>query len=146
MRRLRPVLILAFVAGPDCANASASDRLPGPMPAVVERVIDGDTIEVRAAIWLDQEIKVAVRIDGVDAPELFRPRCPAEKAAGERARDFVESFFADRRASLSGISHDKYAGRVLASVRNAAGADLAAALLSSGNARNYGTSDWCLSS
>lgn len=140
------MIAIAAAAGPAAAPASAGERLPGPMPAIVERVIDGDTIEVRAAIWLDQEIRVAVRIAGVDAPELFRPRCAAEKAAAEKSRDFVEGFFADRRASLSDIGHDKFAGRVLASVRNAAGADLAAALLGSGNARAYGAGDWCLSS
>lgn len=124
--------------------AGAADRLAGPTPATVERVIDGDTIEVRAEIWLGQEIEVSVRVDGVDAPELFRPRCAAEKAAAEDARAFVESFFADRRASLTDIHHDKFAGRVLARVENSAGADLGTALLASGHAKVYGGADWCL--
>ncbi len=34
------------------SEAGAQDRLAGPVPAEVLSVIDGDTIEVRAVIWL----------------------------------------------------------------------------------------------
>ena len=34
----------------------AAERLAGPIPARVLAVIDGDTIEVQARIWLGQEI------------------------------------------------------------------------------------------
>ncbi|MEZ5921166.1 MAG: hypothetical protein R3C60_07395 [Parvularculaceae bacterium] len=63
------------LAGP----AAASD-LPGPVPARVERVVDGDTVRVAAEIWVDQTVSISVRLKDVDAPELFRPKCPAEKA------------------------------------------------------------------
>ena len=52
------------------ANARAGGAaFKGPVAATVERVIDGDTIEVKAQIWIDQELRVAVRLAGVDAPE-----------------------------------------------------------------------------
>jgi hypothetical protein len=35
------------------ATARADSDLPGPIPAALVRVIDGDTVEVRARIWLD---------------------------------------------------------------------------------------------
>ena len=55
-----------------------SEGLEGPVKATVERVIDGDTIEVRAFIWLGQSLLIRVRIDGVDAPEL-EARCSQER-------------------------------------------------------------------
>jgi endonuclease YncB( thermonuclease family) len=53
----------------------------------VVRVIDGDTFEDSAAIWLDQQISIRVRIAGIDAPEL-RARCDAERRCAEAARDY----------------------------------------------------------
>mgnify|MGYP001996263084 CR=1 FL=1 len=50
------------------AVAFAADTLPGPIQAEVIRVIDGDTIEVRAEIWLGQYIETNVRLAGMDAP------------------------------------------------------------------------------
>ena len=46
----------------------AEEALAGPVRAVVERVVDGDTVDVRARIWLGQSLTVRVRIDGVDTP------------------------------------------------------------------------------
>jgi micrococcal nuclease len=36
----------------------AAEVLPGPIPAVVTEVVDGDTIGVRARIWLGQQIQM----------------------------------------------------------------------------------------
>jgi hypothetical protein len=41
---------LASMGAP--APAGAKESLAGPVPATVERVIDGDTLEIRARIWL----------------------------------------------------------------------------------------------
>ena len=72
MRRLGP-LVCALTCTFAPTMASAEDVLPGPIPATIERVVDGDTIDVRARIWLGQEIVVRVRLAGLDAPELSRP-------------------------------------------------------------------------
>ena len=53
------ILLLAASAmdGPDATPAPerlAAEALAGPVAARVERVVDGDTIEVRAKIWLGQ--------------------------------------------------------------------------------------------
>ena len=53
----------------------AKESLAGPVPATVERVIDGDTLVVRARIWHGQEIIVRVRLANVDTPELSRSAC-----------------------------------------------------------------------
>src|SRR5689334_14624422 len=66
----------------------SSESLEGPVAAKVERVIDGDTIQVEAAIWLGQSITVRVRIDGIDAPEP-EARCEQERHLAMLARDYL---------------------------------------------------------
>ncbi|MFQ5466725.1 MAG: thermonuclease family protein [Kiloniellaceae bacterium] len=128
-------------------SAPAAERLGGPVPAQVVRVIDGDTIQVRARIWLDQEVETRVRLDGVDAPEL-KARCARERAMAVQARAFLDQRLAAPGAPvfLSDIRYGKYAGRVLARVRDASGADLAEALIAAGLARPYAgkrRASWC---
>ena len=133
-------LALALWAAPG-AGAGRGEVLAGPVPAVVEGVIDGDTLKVRAHIWLGQDVAVHVRLAGVDAPELSGA-CAREKALAERAR----SFLARRRTSagddgfsvrLREVRYGKYAGRIVARVETAAGLDLGAALLAAGLAQPY---------
>ncbi|WP_428407615.1 thermonuclease family protein [Hyphococcus sp.] len=114
----------------------------GNAKARVERVIDGDTVKMRVAIWLDQEILVAVRLAGVDAPELFRPKCEAERALALEAKSFAEDFLQSGEAYLSGIAQGKYAGRVVAHVETAGG-DLGNALVEAGLAARGGKGSWC---
>lgn len=126
------------------AAPAATGPLPGPVPGAVERVIDGDTVKVRATIWVDQQVEVSVRLAGVDAPELFRPKCGAEKARARQAKSFVEAFLAGGRVKLFDIHYGKYAGRVVARIENEAGKDLSAELLSAGLASPYAARrDWC---
>lgn len=124
-----------FAAFPAAADYS------GPAKGRVERVIDGDTVKMRVAIWLDQEILVSVRLAGVDAPELFRPKCEAERALAREAKRFAEDFLRGGAAGLEDIGQDKYAGRVVARIE-ANGVDLGAALTAAGLAAP-GKRDWC---
>ena len=125
----------------------AAAPIAGPVPASVVRVIDGDTVRVRAAIWIDQEITVAVRIAGIDAPELFRPKCPEEKARARAAKARLEALIADGGVSLLDVAQGKYAGRVAARLETADGVDLGAALVAEGLARLHAgrgpAIDWC---
>ena len=139
-------------------SAWAGEHLTGPVPATVERVVDGDTLAVRAKIWLNQELRVMVRLSGIDTPER-RGRCAEERALATAAQHFAEDFIANSAAPgehalsdhlpqiwLSDISEGKYAGRVLARVANAAGEDLSNALLATGLARLYSGQEragWC---
>lgn len=111
---------------------------------VVERVIDGDTVKMRVAIWLDQEVIVAVRVAGIDAPELFRPRCKAERELAKEAKAFAEDFLSEGEVALSEIERGKYAGRVVARIE-AAGRDLGAALVAAGLAVDGAKGAWCRS-
>lgn len=106
------------------------------MTAEVERVIDGDTFDVRAQIWLGQEITVKVRPKGVNAPEL-KSKCDEERQAAKAARAFLVDLLKDGSVTLSDIEQDKYAGRVDAVVTLADGRDLSATLLKSGLVEPY---------
>jgi micrococcal nuclease len=119
-------------SGPECL---AMDALDGPVQARVERVVDGDTIEVRVQIWLGESLSIRVRLDGVDAPEL-EARCPEERRMAEAARDFLVRRLDGAEVRLSHVVYDKYGGRVRADVTDSAG-DVAAALLAAHLARPY---------
>ena len=138
--------VAALSAGLWAANAGgAPATLPGPIPAEVVAVVDGDTLTVRAIIWLGQSVETNVRLDGVDAPEL-RARCPQEKALAESARDAVRRLVGVGLIQLLDVQPDKYGGRVRARVRVAGGGDLTEALLKTGLVRPYHgerRQSWC---
>src|SRR5882757_9299557 len=113
----------------------AAEALAGPVAANVERVVDGDTIEVKAAIWLGQTLIIRVRIDGVDAPEL-EARCAEERKLALAARDFLALRLQGAPVKLTHVVYDKYGGRVRADVADASG-DIGHALLAMGMVRAY---------
>jgi micrococcal nuclease len=139
-----------FAVGAICAVgaadlAAAADRLAGPYPAEVERVVDGDTLAVRVAIWLHQDLDVLVRIRGIDAPEL-RGRCQDEKDRAQAATVALEALVSGGEVALTAIEGDKYFGRVIADVATSAGENVGAALISGGYVRTYDgrkRESWC---
>ena len=58
--------------------------------ANVTRVIDGDTIEVLIDMGFGISYKAKLRFLDYDAPETFRPSCPEEKEAGEKAKEYLK--------------------------------------------------------
>lgn len=142
MSRIIGILALWIACLLPAHGAMAARRLSGPVPAAVERVIDGDTVRMRVAIWIDQEILVSVRVAGIDAPELFRPKCAAEKTRAKQAKAFVEAFLAHGDARLSDIHNGKYAGRVVARIESE-GRDLGDALTAAGFAVRGKRGSWC---
>lgn len=104
--------------------ATPEERLPGPIDAQVIRVIDGDTIAVRARIWLRQEVETNVRVANLDTPEK-NGSCEAERVLARQAQDFVEAKLADGWVRLRDIAFEKYGGRVVATVETAQGGNLA---------------------
>ncbi len=124
------------LGGQPALAARDGGAVAGPVTARVLAVIDGDTILVRARIWIGQEVETRVRLDGVDAPEL-RGRCAYERRLASAARAFVATAVGGGTVRLSDIRYDKYGGRVLARVTTAAGDDLGALLVAAGLARAY---------
>ena len=127
------------------AAAGGRDVIPGPVPARVLTVIDGDTILVRARIWLGQVVETRVRLEGVDTPELTG-ECERERRLARKARDFILTRIGGGGVVLSGIQYGKYAGRVVARVAAADGGDFSEALLEAGIGRPYDGGrrwSWC---
>ncbi len=138
---LAAVLAAAAAAGPE----GAAQRIPGPVPARVLRVIDGDTIVVRASIWLGQEVETKVRLAGVDTPELSG-KCEYERSLARKAREFVLARIGGGEVILLDIRYGKYAGRVVARVRIGPDQELSAALIDAGLGWAGGRSrrsSWC---
>ena len=122
-----------------------AEPVTGPIVAWVQDVIDGDTIVVRARIWLGQDVETRVRLFGIDAPEL-KSRCEEEHRLALAARDFVRDRILGRRVGLIHISYDKYDRRVLARVVTPDGEDLGSALIHRGLGRAYDggvRQGWC---
>jgi endonuclease YncB( thermonuclease family) len=104
-------LAAVVVACPGRPQAQSATSPRSQTIALVERVVDGDTVVVR----LDgQQIKV--RLIGVDAPESVDPRKPVERFARESAA-FLRQLVEGKRVRLAyepaGARVDKY-GRTLA--------------------------------
>lgn len=134
MRYLIPLCLLAFPA--------QAETIAGPIPAEIVRVIDGDTIDVEARIWLGQYILSRVRIDGVDTPEL-KGKCQAEIDLAVKAKEYIEAL--GPSVILHNIHYGKYAGRVVASV-SVDGADVSTGLILAGLGRAYNggkRKSWC---
>ena len=73
-RILRHLVVCGFAALLPLSGSMpshAGQTLAGPYTATVERVIDGDTLAVRVSMWIGQELRVLVRIRGVDAPAFI---------------------------------------------------------------------------
>ena len=96
--------------------SALSDRVAQMTPAVVERIVDGDTIVVSTDEGLGLERHEKVRLIGVDTPETVDPRRPVE-LFGKEAADFAEKNLLGRPVRLAferGL-RDRY-GRLLAYV------------------------------
>ena len=112
--------------------------------ALVLLVTDGDTFRARVEIWPGIETVTAVRIRGIDTPEL-RGKCQAEKDKAIAARERLRALLAAGPVQLFHVEPDKFAGRVDATV-TVNGRELGQVLVSEGLARPYtgGTRQgWC---
>ena len=90
------------------------------------RATDGDTLRCGRG---------RVRVVGLDAPELHRPRCPAELRLARAATARMDSLVASG-VTLRPRGRDRY-GRLLAVVRDRQGRDVAMVLIREGLARPY---------
>ena len=135
----------AGLAASSPGAAGARQVLLGPVAGRVVKVLDGDTIEVVAQIWLGLELRVRVRLRGVDAPELNGP-CVRARELARAARTLVAAQIGAGAVTLNAIQYGKYAGRVVAQVTAHNGIDLAEALIAAGLGRAYSGGarpDWC---
>ncbi len=130
------LLLAGFATQAHAAATLRHDVIKGPIIVKVLRVIDGDTVLVRAHIWIGQTVDTSVRIAGMDAPEMHA-RCLPERAAAHRAKDAVATLLKNNLMKISDIRLGKYAGRVLAHVETTDGLDISRYMISKGLARPY---------
>jgi micrococcal nuclease len=109
---LAPLAVLGDCEAPDPAGGPAPQAGPGEVTALVTRVVDGDTIEVRLA---DDTVE-DVRYIGVDTPETVDPGEPVQ-CFGHRASVVNERLVGGRtvRLRFDAERRDVY-GRLLAYV------------------------------
>jgi micrococcal nuclease len=83
----------------------------------VERIIDGDTLVVRIALWPGLEAIYSVRARGIDAPEMRGAKCPQEKLWAEEARARAEKLYSPgTTVRLEKVELDSF-GRAVADIR-----------------------------
>lgn len=144
MTERRAVVFGLFAAGLIAAPAAAAE-IRGPLEATFVSCYDGDTCRFEVVIWPGLTVHTAVRLRGVDAPEI-RGQCDEEKAQAAAARDFVsERLEAAERITLLDVEPGKYAGRVVADLV-IDGVHVAELLIAEGLARPYDggkRAGWC---
>jgi micrococcal nuclease len=144
-RALTCVCFIPFVTFGRVDVAAAAGPIAGPISAEILKAVDGDTLTVKARIWLDLEMTVNIRIRGIDAPEI-RGGCSREKILAAAATDRLFEVAGSGTINLSNIDKDKYFGRVVADVTTADGRSVAPLMLESGLVRTYAGRErrgWC---
>ena len=98
-------------------------------------MIDGDAFEARVHLWPGLDITTKIRLRRIDAPEL-KARCPAERTMAEVAHDALRDMLAEGAVGVSGITLDKYGGRVVADAGTRPITNVSSELLAKGYARS----------
>ncbi|MBV6633886.1 MAG: thermonuclease family protein [Alphaproteobacteria bacterium] len=104
------------------------------LAAVVERVVDGDTFDVRLTPWPGLTVDGRIRVPDIQAPETFRPDCEIERVKGEAATDWLRDRIEGKKVVLLNVEPATWAGRFTATVIDPTGADIAKALIEAGHA------------
>ena len=116
----------------------------------VIRIVDGDTLEI-ANQFLPKELKLFVRIKGVDTPEKApRAKCEKENILAQKASNYTKNSIEKaqknrQKITFSEIKWDKYGGRIVAKVMINE-SDLGQELVGKGLARVYNgekKKTWC---
>jgi endonuclease YncB( thermonuclease family) len=106
------------------------------IPVDILRVIDGDTVEVLAHIWIDQQVQARIRLRSIDAPEL-KATCQREALLAEAAKVRLADLLTSGKAWLGDVGRDKYGGRFLGTLHDSAGRDISQLMLATGHVRTY---------
>ena len=128
------------------STGQAKETISGPIQAEVVKVVDGDTIRVKAKIWLGLDKTIKVKFNGVQSPELYSPKCEYERELAKEARDVTANAIAGKPVTLIDVQYGKYSDRVIANVLNHEGVDLNTFLFSKALAQPTKTGkrmDWC---
>lgn len=84
--------------------------------ATLDRVVDGDTVDVIIDLGFDVHLKARIRLYGINTPEI-RTRDLEEKERGLAAKFRVEELLKDRNLILQSREYNKGKyGRILADI------------------------------
>jgi micrococcal nuclease len=133
----RPAMVVALlllaIAGGYVVASPASTTVPEGV-ALVTKVIDGDTIDVRVGDRAER-----VRVLGINTPETVDPRRPVQcfgKEASDRLKTVLKGANVVLQHDSSQDDRDKY-GRLLRYVELADGTDVGEAMVADGYAYEY---------
>lgn len=84
--------------------------------AFCHHVVDGDTLDVLVDLGLNHYAYVPLRVQGIDTAEIFKPRSPEERAAGLRAKTFLESMVLGKPVRIVTYKDGETFGRYVADV------------------------------
>ena len=101
----------------------------GPYRAVIERVVDGDTVYVLASLGLDEYAYRMIRLRGANAPELFSSPSE-ERELGKAASDFLAEFLPEGTRCRIATERDiTTSGRYVAEIELEDGTDATTLLI-----------------
>jgi len=83
--------------------------------ALVTRVVDGDTFEMKVDLGFDISVNTIFRLKDIDTPETWRPRNEAERAHGEQATLAVKDLIEGEIVTIRTYKKGKY-GRYICDV------------------------------
>lgn len=124
--------------------SDSKEVLPGPIPAELVEVLDGDSFKVVAHLWPGLYQHTTVRLNGIDTPEM-RGKCDLEVSKAHEAQAKLQSLIGNNTVLLYKVMPDKYHDRVEANA-TVAGRDLSSQMLEAGLARVYNGKKrrgWC---
>ena len=136
MKKILVLFLLSFV----CCNSFAT-------PAVVKRIVDGDTFIANVLLADGIEIlSVSVRLRNVDTPELHG-QCDYEIKRAEYAKQRLgEIIPVGSTVEIKNVKNDKYPGRIDANVFDSANRDVGLVLVNENVGRPYKgekRKSWC---
>jgi micrococcal nuclease len=109
----------------------------GPYRAVIERVVDGDTVHAIVSLGLDEYAYRMIRLRGVNAPELFSGP-PEERERGAAARDFLAELLPPGTKCRLATERDVTTfGRYVAYIELEDGREVGTVLIEAGHAAPY---------
>ncbi len=106
----------------------------GPYRAVIERVVDGDTVHVLLSLGLDEYAYRMIRLRDINAPELFTgPK--GERERGKAAREFLVGLLpVGAKCRITTQRDAASLGRYVADIELEGGRDAATVLVEAGHA------------
>ena len=94
----------------------ASAQEQGQFRANCSRIIDGDTYDFVIDLGFSVYTYQAVRLNGVNTPEIFSPKTPEEKEKGLKCKDYAERILLHKHCLLATYKDKKSFDRYVADV------------------------------